>query len=153
MFRDHFLLSQIFWPHYSRNVNQEATTQHNTSCFTVEMPDTHGTNVFKVALCDHESGVICTEKMGLGGKVTNIYTVVEREKRLYLVEEVSVTTVKLLIPFLQHGEGPIVKTKNLLQMLENTGAGMEASSALSQLNGGMVCETDSDLKEQTSKNR
>lgn len=123
------------------------------SCFTVEMPDSHGINVFKATLCDHGDGVICTEELGLGGKVTITYALLEREKRLYLVEERSVTAVKLLTPFLRHEEGPIVKTKNLLQVLENMRAGMGVSSALSQLNGGMVRGIDSDLIEQPNKNR
>lgn len=74
------------------------------SCFPVEMPDSHGIDVFKATLCNHDDGVICTEGIDLGGKVTITYALLEQEKRLYLVEERSVTAVKLLTPFLRHEE-------------------------------------------------
>jgi hypothetical protein len=100
---------------------------------------------FKATLCDREDGVTCIEEMSLGGKVTIFYTVVEHEKDSYLVEERSVTAIKLLTPFLRHREGPIPKTKNLLQVLGYLDASREMLSALSELNCSIVYENSSSI--------
>lgn len=116
----------------------------------------NGSN-FKASISSKPDGVVCNEEMPLGFKASIAYVVVSREQggnregieeastlaphvqaakqQLFLTEENTVTALKPAMSLLKWKDGPTLKTKNLLRVLESLGRnGMDVLSALADLN-------------------
>ena len=121
----------------------------------------NGSN-FKASISSKPDGVVCNEEMPLGLKASIAYVVVGRDQlleeqggnregieeastlaphvqaakqQLFLIEENTVTALKPAMSLLKWKDGPTLKTKNLLRVLESLGRnGMDVLSALADLN-------------------
>jgi hypothetical protein len=114
---DHSLVSRVFWPAPS---NEEDEGPELTSLVFLPRPQC------KHSLSNHEHGVICTEEAPLGFTITIKYTiykggnggeesVVATESNIYLEEERNMRGPRPVVGWAKFGQGPIVKTRNLLR--------------------------------------
>lgn len=151
------LLRQIFWPE-STNSNEGTLAPGLSSLVGGLLPSPQ----IKYSLSVRENGVICTEELPLGFMATITYTLSRKGKageggidesesgrfshsetspfdsRLYLAEERTAGTPRLMAGFVKFGEGPIVKTRNLMGFLnELVRNGRDVAAALQSLHGAI----------------
>jgi hypothetical protein len=160
---DHSVLSQILWPHSSAIVRAEASNIPNLSKFTIGSENTSfkatlcsqsdGVTCveelpigFKITItyttASRDQVAIeqsrYSDETEIASSSSSLHsTTLPLDHRLHLVEEKSLTGLKPAMLFAHwKKEGTIVKTKNLLQVLENLGkSGNDIMSALAELNG------------------
>lgn len=70
--------------------------------------------------------------------MTITYTVVSHGNQSFLVEQKYMTAFKPVTPFVRHVPGPVLKTRNLLQVIVSRGAGQGVLSSVADLNGMTV---------------
>lgn len=160
------LLRQIFWPESTNS--DEGTTAPGLSSLVdgLGFPSSQ----IKYSLSVRENGVICTEELPLGFMATIAYTLSKGNKagegdidsesgrfshsesspfdsRLYLAEERTAGIPRLMAGFVKFGEGPIVKTRNLMGFLEDlVRNGRDVDAALQSLHGAIESGGDGKAK-------
>lgn len=152
---DHSMLSQVFWPPSLTKVLEEKRTDPSSTELLVGPSNVRT----RAKLTTQTDGVVCTEDMPLGLQFTVTYRIVGRQDiarddtvgaestssllgsaipapdcLFYLEEERTVLAPKPLSSIVSLKDGPVMKTQNLVRVLEELGQnGKDMTSALGSL--------------------
>lgn len=152
---DHSMLSQVFWPPSLTKVLEENRTDPSSTELLVGPSNVRS----RAKLTAQTDGVVCTEDMLLGLVFTVTYRIVDSQDiargdtvgaestssllssaipapdcLFYLEEERAVIAPKPLSSIVNLKDGPVMKTQNLVRVLEELGQnGKDVTSALASL--------------------
>ncbi|RYP27601.1 hypothetical protein DL767_007606 [Monosporascus sp. MG133] len=159
--RDHSILSNVFWPRSAREIPEEKRTGPSTTEFSIGSSAARG----RATMTTKADGIVYEEEMPLGLKMTVVYRVTDcppgtwskdsdassdallslSESRLCLEEERSVAAPRPLSMLVNLKDGPIVKTQNLVRVLNEFGRnGKDLVSALASLQVSTADHSDTD---------
>ncbi|RYO89738.1 hypothetical protein DL764_008541 [Monosporascus ibericus] len=159
--RDHSTLSNVFWPRSTMEIPEEKCTGPSTTEFRIGSSAARS----RAIMTTKADGIVYEEDMPLGLKVTVVYRVANcppgtwsndsdassdrllslSESRLCLEEERSVVGPRPLLILTNLKEGPIVKTRNLMWVLDEFARnGKDLVSALGSLQLSTADPNDAD---------